>query len=138
MKRLVRLLTVVSLLVGCLVGLGLPSQAIAAELGSPVVLMAEVPERNPVDEKLATEYGKKIDLNNTNVRAFRQYPGMYPTLAGKIVANAPYDKVEDVLSLPGLSERQKNTLQANLDEFTVTQVEVGLTEGDDRINNGLY
>jgi photosystem II PsbU protein len=138
MKRLVRLLTVVSLLVGCLVGLGLPSQAIAAELGSPVVLMAEVPERNPVDEKLATEYGKKIDLNNTNVRAFRQYPGMYPTLAGKIVANAPYDKVEDVLSLPGLSERQKNTLQANLDEFTVTRVEVGLTEGDDRINNGLY
>jgi photosystem II PsbU protein len=138
MKRLVRLLTVVCLLVGCLGLLSLPSQAVAAEWGSPVVLLAEVPERNPVDEKLATEYGKKIDLNNTNVRSFRQYPGMYPTLAGKIVENAPYEKVEDVLNLPGLSERQTEVLQANLDKFTVTEVEVGLTEGDDRINNGLY
>jgi photosystem II PsbU protein len=138
MKRLVRLLTVVCLLVGCMGGLSLPSPAVAAGLGSPVVLMAEAPEFNPVDRKLSTEYGKKIDLNNTNVRAFRQYRGMYPTLAGIVVKNAPYKTVEDVLNIEGLSDRQKERLQANLDKFTVTQVEVGLTEGDDRINNGLY
>jgi photosystem II PsbU protein len=138
MKRLVHLLTVVCLLVGCMGWLSLPSQAVAAGLGSPVVLMAEAPEVNPVDQKLATEFGKKIDLNNTNVRAFRQYRGMYPTLARIVVENAPYDTVEDVLSIEDLSDRQKETLQANLDKFTVTDVEVGLTEGDDRINNGLY
>jgi photosystem II PsbU protein len=138
MKRLVHLLTVVCLLVGCMGWLSLPSQAVAAGLGSPVVLMAEAPKVNPVDQKLATEFGEKIDLNNTNVRAFRQYPGMYPTLARIVVENAPYDTVEDVLNIEGLSDRQKERLQANLDKFTVTQVEVGLTEGDDRINNGLY
>lgn len=138
MKRLVRLLTVVCLLVGCMGWLSLPSQAVAAGLGSPVVLIAEAPEFNPVDQKLGTEFGKKIDLNNTNVRAFRQYRGMYPTLARMVVENAPYENVEDVLDIAGLSDGQKKTLQANLDKFTVTQVEVGLTEGDDRINNGLY
>jgi len=110
----------------------------AASWGTPTVLVAEVREQNPVDQKLGTEFGQKIDLNNTNVRAFRKYPGMYPTLARMVVENAPYENVEDILNLPGLSERQKSTLQANLDNFTVTQVEVSLTEGDDRINNGLY
>lgn len=138
MKRLVRLLTVVCLLVGCMGWLSVPSQALAAGLGSPVVLIAEAPEFNPVDRKLGTEFGQKIDLNNTNVRAFRQYPGMYPTLARIVVENAPYKKVENVLDIADLSERQKKTLQTNLDKFTVTDVEVGLTEGDDRINNGLY
>lgn len=138
MKRLVRLLTVVCLLVGCMGWLGLTPQAVAGGLGSPVVLIAEAPEFNPVDQKLSTEYGKKIDLNNTNVRAFRQYPGMYPTLAGIVVKNAPYEKVEDVLNIKGLSDRQKERLQANLDKFTVTKTSVSLTEGDDRINNGLY
>ncbi|MGB3237233.1 MAG: photosystem II complex extrinsic protein PsbU [Geitlerinemataceae cyanobacterium] len=138
MKGLVRLLTVVCLFLGCVAGLSLPSSAIAGGLGSPVVLMAEAPELNPVDAKLATEFGQKIDLNNTNVRAFRQYRGMYPVLAEKVVRNAPYEKVEDVLNLPGLSERQTKTLQANLDKFTVTQTSVSLTEGDDRINNGYY
>jgi photosystem II PsbU protein len=43
------------------------------------ILVAELNLRNTADDKLATEFGKKIDLNNTNVRAFRKYPGMYPT-----------------------------------------------------------
>ncbi|NES94856.1 MAG: photosystem II complex extrinsic protein PsbU [Desertifilum sp. SIO1I2] len=108
-------------------------------LGSSTVLAAEVtPLRNKADEKLATEFGKKIDLNNTNVRAFRRYQGMYPTLAAKIVENAPYDSVESVLEISGLSDRQKEILQQNLDNFTVTRVETVFTEGDDRINNGIY
>ncbi len=94
--------------------------------------------RNPADAKLAQVYGKKIDLNNTNVRAFQKYPGLYPTLAGKIIQNAPYEKVEDVLKIKGLTERQKRILEANLDNFTVNPVETVYTEGFDRYNNGIY
>ncbi|MCS7226039.1 MAG: photosystem II complex extrinsic protein PsbU [Gloeomargarita sp. SKYB31] len=91
---------------------------------------------NPVDAKLATSYGKKIDLNNANVTAFRKLRGMYPTIAKLIVANAPYDKVEDVLNIPGLTEQQKEILRSHLDKFTVTEPETALVI--DRINNGIY
>jgi photosystem II PsbU protein len=137
MKRLVRLLAVLSLLVGCWGWLGLPQNAVAANLTGTTVAAA-TPMRNAVDAQLGTEFGKKIDLNNTNVRAFRQYPGLYPTLAGKIVTNAPYKSVNDVLKIPGLTERQKDLLQANLDKFTITEVNPALVEGDDRYNNGIY
>jgi photosystem II PsbU protein len=84
------------------------------------------------------ELGRKLDLNNTNVRAFTQYPGMYPTLARMIVKNAPFDEVEDVLNMPNLTDRQKEILQANLDKFTVTQPDDAFVEGGDRFNNGIY
>ena len=149
MKRLVCLLTTVGLLIGCLGWLGMPSSAFAGTLGNaagqPVHLITFAPTvlaaegiRDVVGEKLQTEYGKKIDLNNTNVRAFRQYPGMYPTLAGLVVKNAPYENVEDVLQIAGLTDSQKELLQSNLDKFTVTDVENALVEGGDRINNGIY
>lgn len=151
MKRLVRLVVVWGLLVGCLGWLGLPQSAIASPMplvytaslsnvtlqALPVVL-ADLPMRNADDDNLATEFGKKIDLNNSHVRTFRQYPGMYPTLAGKIIQNAPYQKVEDVLEIPGLSARQKELLQANLDKFTVTKVDPTFVEGGDRYNPGVY
>jgi photosystem II PsbU protein len=137
MKRLVRLLAVLSLLVGCWGWLGVPQNAVAANLTGTTTIAA-APLRNAVDAQLGTEFGKKIDLNNTNVRAFRQYPGLYPTLAGKIVTHAPYKSVNDVLKIPGLTERQKDLLQANLDKFTITDVNPALVEGDDRYNNGIY
>ncbi len=143
MKRLVRLLAVLCLFVGCLGWLGLPQKAMAADLTGVTLLTSpllavDAPLRNAADDKLASEFGKKIDLNNTNVRAFRQYPGMYPTLAGKIVQNAPYQKVEDVLEIPALTARQKELLQANMDHFTVTDPESAYIEGGDRYNPGVY
>lgn len=145
MKRLIRLLTIFSLLVGCLGWFGVPQHALAADLSSvtlrPVTILAvekTTIRRNRADEMLGTEFGKKIDLNNTNVRAFQKYPGMYPNLARKIIKNAPYKNVEDVLNLEGLSDRQKQLLQANLDKFAVTGAESTFTEGDDRYNNGIY
>lgn len=145
MKRLIRLLTIFSLLVGCWGWFGIPQHAIAANLSSvtlrPVTILAveeTTIRRNRADEMLGTEFGKKIDLNNTNVRAFQKYPGMYPNLARKIIKNAPYKNVEDVLNLEGLSDRQKQLLQANLDKFAVTDAESTFTEGDDRYNNGIY
>lgn len=94
--------------------------------------------QNPVEEKMATEFGQKLDLNNSNIRAFRQYPGFYPTLARLIVNNAPYKNVQDVLDIPGLTEQQREVLRKNLNNFTVTEVEPALVEGGDRYNPGLY
>jgi photosystem II PsbU protein len=138
-KKLVRLLTVFTLLLGCWGWLGNTAQAVSLHsfisVKSPVLAVAQL---NKADQKLATDFGKKIDLNNTNIAAFQKYPGLYPTLAKKIIANAPYKQVEDVLNLAGLSENQQKLLQANLGNFTVTEFEPNFNEGDDRINNGIY
>ena len=93
---------------------------------------------NAADAKLGSAYGKKIDLNNANINAFSQFQGLYPTIARLVIKNAPYDSVEDVLDITGLSERQKETLKSNFDNFTVTSVETALVSGDDRYNNGVY
>jgi photosystem II PsbU protein len=141
MKRLVGMIMALGLVMGCLGWFGQTPSAMAANLNSvsfgaaPVVAMKV---RNVMDDKLATEFGQKIDLNNTNIRAFMDYPGLYPTLARAITKNAPFEKVEDVLSMPGLTERQKDVLQANMSNFTVSPPEAALTEGGDRFNNGIY
>ena len=92
--------------------------------------------RNTVDDKIAETAGK-VDLNNASVRRFQQYPGMYPTLAGKIVVGGPYDQVDDVLKLD-LTERQKELFEKYKGNFTVTDPEIALNEGFDRINDGQY
>jgi photosystem II PsbU protein len=144
-KRLARLLSVFSLLIGFFGWLGTtqPAQALSFDhfaLNSMPVLASGQIEglRNRADDKLGVVYGKKIDLNNTNIASFQRFPGLYPTLASKIVQNAPYKDVEDVLDINGLSDRQKDILKANFDNFTVSEVESVFTEGDDRYNNGIY
>ncbi|MEM9004347.1 MAG: photosystem II complex extrinsic protein PsbU [Cyanobacteria bacterium P01_F01_bin.86] len=94
--------------------------------------------RNAVDDKLSTEYGSKLDLNNANVQAFVKYRGLYPTIAGKILKYAPYDSVESVLDIPGLSARERDLIESSLDYFTVTPPDPALVEGADRYNNGVY
>lgn len=140
MKRFARLLVAVSLCLACAVGFS--RSAMAASWNSSVLLAAapvsQAEIRNSADSKLGTEFGKKIDLNNTNVRAFRKYAGLYPTIARKVVDNAPYKNVEDVLNIPDLSEKQKEMLSANLDNFTLTTSDDTFTEGGDRYNNGYY
>ncbi|WP_461567052.1 photosystem II complex extrinsic protein PsbU [Synechococcus sp.] len=111
------------LLFSCLLGLQ-PQLAQADEL------------RNLADDKIAQAQGK-VDLNNSSVRRFQQFPGMYPTLAGKIVVGGPYTDVDDVLKLD-LSERQKELFETYRSNFTVTQPEIALNEGFDRINDGQY
>ncbi len=138
MKRLVGLLIAIGVLVGWFGGFGIAQPALAAGNASAFALLAERPLVNAVDAKLSTEYGAKLDLNNTNVQSFRKYPGLYPTLAGKIVQNAPFETVEDVLNMPGLTEQQIEILRANLDNFTITVTDPALVEGADRFNNGVY
>ena len=124
MKRLLAWLMSGVVLAGLLVTLVLPGAAFAAE------------RRNEIDDKLAENVGK-VDLNNASVRRFQQYPGMYPTLAGKIVLGGPYDSVDDVLELD-LTDRQRELFNKYKDNFTVTPPAIALNEGFDRINDGVY
>lgn len=140
MKRWVGMLMAFGVLLGCLGWLGLPQPAMALGWNDVSIAptLAAVEPRNRADDKLATEFGKKIDLNNTNVRAFMDYPGLYPTLARKILENSPFEKVDDVLDMAGLTDRQISILKANLDKFTVSAPEDTFVEGGDRFNNGIY
>ncbi|QBE70110.1 Photosystem II 12 kDa extrinsic protein (PsbU) [Synechococcus sp. WH 8101] len=124
MKRLVSWLTGVMLMAGLVLGLLSPAAVYADDL------------RNVADDKIA-ERGDKVDLNNSSVRRFQQFPGMYPTLAGKIVLGGPYDSVDDVLNLD-LTERQKELFEKYRDNFVVTAPSIALNEGFDRINDGQY
>ena len=124
MKRLVSWLTGVVVMAGLVLGLMLPQAAYADEI------------RNVADDRIA-ERGDKVDLNNSSVRRFQQFPGMYPTLAGKIVLGGPYDSVDDVLSLD-LTDRQKELFSKYRDNFVVTAPSIALNEGFDRINDGQY
>ncbi|MCP9932217.1 photosystem II complex extrinsic protein PsbU [Cyanobium sp. AMD-g] len=124
MKRLLAWLMSGVVLAGLLMTLVLPGAALAAE------------RRNEIDDKLAESVGK-VDLNNASVRRFQQYPGMYPTLAGKIVLGGPYESVDDVLELD-LTDRQKELFNKYKGNFTVTPPAIALNEGFDRINDGVY
>ena len=135
MKNLVRLLAVITLIIGSFWG-KVPAQAL--NLTSIALPSHPVAVLNAADAKLTTEFGAKIDLNNSDIRDFRDLRGFYPNLAGKIIKNAPYEEVEDVLNIPGLSDTQKERLQANLEKFTVTEPSKEFIEGDDRFNPGVY
>jgi photosystem II PsbU protein len=132
--------TLCAVVLSAILSLAAPQASYAAtfdRLGLVQPVLAAEGLRNVADDKRKEAAGK-IDLNNTNVRAFLDLPGMYPTLAGKLVKNGPFDTVDAILGIPGLSERQKATLSQYLDKFTVTDPSSALTEGGDQINNGIY
>ncbi|NJR70289.1 MAG: photosystem II complex extrinsic protein PsbU [Synechococcales cyanobacterium CRU_2_2] len=106
-----------------------------AVLAMPV--LAVTSSVNEADAKRA-EVKDKVDLNNSGVRSFLDMPGMYPTIARKIIANAPYESLDDVYSIPGLSEKQKEIIGKYADRLTATSQSEALTYGGDRINNGIY
>ena len=134
MKRLLSWLTGVLLMAGLVAGLILPASVHADDDLVGKYSGNEI--RNIADDKIAARVGK-VDLNNSSVRRFQQFPGMYPTMAGKIVLGGPYNNVDDVLNLD-LSERQVELFNKYKENFTVTPPEIALNEGDDRINDGQY
>ncbi|MGK7922697.1 MAG: photosystem II complex extrinsic protein PsbU [Trichodesmium sp.] len=144
MKKIGLLLAIFGLCLGFL-GLMPYHQAYAGNLTltgwpytSTSILAVESAKLNKADKKLAEIGGEKLDLNNSPLRSFRKYRGMFPTIASMIVDNAPYEKVEDVLEIPGLTEGQKNLLQNNLNNFTVTDPSDVFNEGNFRLNTGSY
>ena len=123
MKRLLSWLTGIFVMAGLLMGLFLPPSVQAADI------------RNVADDKIA-ERGDKVDLNNSSVRRFQQFPGMYPTIAGKIIVGGPYNSVNDADDV--LSSEQKSVFNKYKDNFTVTAPSNALNEGFDRLNDGQY
>ena len=135
MKRFIGILTAILLIIG---SWGFAGAATAGEGLITVQSSALLARVNTADAKRQELIKGKLDLNNSHVREFRKLRGFYPTLASKIIQNAPYESVEDVLEIPGLSDSQIERLQANLDEFFVTEVDPSMNAGGDRYNPGLY
>jgi photosystem II PsbU protein len=80
--------------------------------------------------------GDKVDLNNANIRAYLKFPGMYPTVAGKVVSNGPFKNVGDVYGIPGLTGPEKDVLKKYEGKFVALDVKPEYEI--DKINNGLY
>jgi photosystem II PsbU protein len=92
------------------------------------------------DELPGTSYIKadssKIDLNNANIYQFHQIPGMYPTLGRVIIENAPYDSLDEVLAIAGLTADQQDKIRSNADHFTLFKPDNSMQR--ERINNAVY
>lgn len=129
MKRFFRLIS--SLLscfllacLGCFIFISPVMAGTFESQGLPVMTIAAQPDS--IDLTACPEFDQKIDLNNANVVAFTECQGFYPTLAKMIIENSPYEKVDDVLNISGLSDRQKDLLQSQLKNFKVSEPQVSL------------
>lgn len=81
--------------------------------------------------------GDKIDLNNANIRAYLKLPGLYPTIAGKIVSHkGTLKSVADVYTIDTLSAPEKEILKKYEAKFTTLEGKPEYVI--DKINNGLY
>lgn len=78
--------------------------------------------------------GDKVDLNNANIRAYLKIPGLYPTIASKLVNNGPYKSVQDVFNIASLSSSEKETLKNSESRFIVLEGKPEYVI--DKINNG--
>lgn len=124
MKRLMRWFTVLSLIIfSCgLFGWVQPALTAPIQVGEWLSATTEL----PIDEASCPTFDQKIDLNNANIVAFKDCQGFYPNLASLIIQHGPYQSVEDILEIPGLSDRQKSLLQAHLKNFMVSDAVVPL------------
>ncbi|MDX2256244.1 MAG: photosystem II complex extrinsic protein PsbU [Pseudanabaenaceae cyanobacterium bins.39] len=105
--------------------------SLLGSFGSNSAFAEDLPATNFYTQDLS-----KIDLNNSNINNFRQVRGMYPTLGRIIIENAPYQSLDDVLAIPGLTEGQKELITANADKFTLKRPDESM--GRERINNANY
>lgn len=127
MRRLIRWLSLFSVLfISCwgLLGWMQPVTAVPISLQPTTVLAAQTELAGSSDEAICPELSQKIDLNNANIVAFKDCKGFYPSLARLIINNGPYQKVEDVLAIPELSDHQKQLLKSQLKNFTITEAKI--------------
>ena len=108
-----------------------------AALGVAAAVGAAAPAQAVIDyENIAYLGGSNIvDLNNANVRAYLKMPGMYPTVAGKVVSNGPYATVKDVYNIKGLTAAETEILKKYESRFVAKTPSPDYVI--DRINNGL-
>merc|ERR1719343_676741 len=78
----------------------------------------------------------KVDINNANVQAYRQFPGMYPTAAGAIATHGPYKDVNEVYDIPNLAPTLKEIIKKY--EKNLVCLPASPAYFLDRVNNGMY
>ncbi|CAL1166608.1 unnamed protein product [Cladocopium goreaui] len=78
----------------------------------------------------------KVDINNANIQAYRQFPGMFPTISGLIATHGPYKQVSDIYNIPGMEDKLKNIVKKY--EGNLVCLPANPAYFIDRINNGNY
>jgi len=85
----------------------------------PAFALNTIPADNEIVKEQRTVVGK-LDINNAAVADYMQYPGMYPTIGGKIANNGPYEKVKDVYKLKLFSKEEIKKIKEYEKELTAT------------------
>merc|ERR1712008_418133 len=109
---------VMSFGIGALLGWFRKHQQLVASGAAAGVLALAPASANAIVDYDAIKYlggSDKVDINNANVQAYRQFPGMYPTAAGAIATHGPYSKVSDIYDIPGVEERVKDIMKSMKD-----------------------
>eukprot|EP00930_Biecheleria_cincta_P069348 TRINITY_DN570_c0_g1_i1.p1 TRINITY_DN570_c0_g1~~TRINITY_DN570_c0_g1_i1.p1 ORF type:complete len:196 (-),score=48.74 TRINITY_DN570_c0_g1_i1:186-773(-) len=78
----------------------------------------------------------KVDINNANVQAYKQFPGFFPTAAGVIATHGPYKEVKEIFDIPNVDPR----ITAIFKKYKQNLVCLPANPAYfiDRVNNGLY
>mmetsp|Transcript_152411 Transcript_152411/g.486990 ORF Transcript_152411/g.486990 Transcript_152411/m.486990 type:complete len:162 (-) Transcript_152411:10-495(-) len=100
--------------VGAMLGwLNARRQQVASVAGAAALAMAPAAGLAIVDYDAVKYLGgsDKVDINNANVQAYRQFPGMYPTAAGAIGSPRPHKSVKDIYDIPGPTEQGKGIMK---------------------------
>merc|ERR1719499_2525776 len=116
-------LAAASLGVGALLGwLNSRRQQVASTAGAAALAVAPAAGLAIVDFDAVKYLGgtDKVDINNANVQAYRQFPGMFPTAAGAIATHGPYEKVSDVYNIPNMDDRVKAIIKKYEGNLVVT------------------
>ena len=122
--------------------------SLALNLATPAFAQEDVETVAPVQSSAASvtevdgvpviDLQPKLDLNYAMLRRFRELPGFYPTLGQKIIKAVPFNSVEDVVNIDGLTDKQVRLLRANFKNFVVGEYDEGANDFETRLNKGFY
>merc|ERR1712060_684914 len=113
-------------------------QQVASTAGAAALALAPAAGLAIVDYDAIQYLGgtDKVDINNANVQAYRQFPQMYPAAASFIASHGPYKEVADIYKEPGLSDQLKEIIKRYEKNFVC--LEANPAYFIDRINNAMY
>jgi photosystem II PsbU protein len=115
--------------------------AAAAAASAAIVMAASIAPANAMIDYKGIEFlggSDKVDINNANIQAYRQFPGMYPTAAGLITSNGPYKEVQDIYNIKKLQGKEEIKELFKKYEANFVCLPASPAYFLDRTNNGMY